>query len=498
MANIKSAQQLLNDLPKTDALEVLDEIGHWIEALFDPSNGFRLDHQFAVLRMLDDAAHPHLRKITQSYFAVVPPALLQENRLWGAINSYSTFCDLGYLDLLIGMQQGEKGKSGIKSSTGLICARGIYAVFGKLECMAVRYMQPDPQLWKHLAEFYAFAEAEQCLDEPVSLYAGMGANTVRHLFGCGVMWYTSAAGSLRPLDLHIAKRLISHFSKSFTIGEQCREDSLFTFDLANPSPPARVKESGTMYPPSIRFVGSGGAPGQLGNISKTLDKGLVPEELNMGVAYSAETVADVAQHLTVCCNFPLPSRRHQRRKIKMRINVLDGFFNMVEQTNVDVNLNDHLSENWEVEDISANGLSCVLPAGQASTVKIGTLIGLQPGKSLHWGAGIVRRLSRDGQNNLHVGVKILANKVECVVLRDKGSINNTEQRALFLDRPEEQGGESWILMKSDTFTSSYSPTMKLGGQSFLMLPLGLEEKGVDFDIVRYRKMAKDHSGDETY
>jgi len=61
LANLKSAQQLLDDLPKTDPVQVLDEIGHWIEALFDQENAFRLDHQFAVLRMLDEAAHPHLK-----------------------------------------------------------------------------------------------------------------------------------------------------------------------------------------------------------------------------------------------------------------------------------------------------------------------------------------------------------------------------------------------------------------------------------------------------
>ena len=105
LAKLKSAQLLLDDLPKTDPVVVLHEIGQWIEALFDPANDFRLDHQFAVLRILDEAAHPHLRKIIQSYFAVTPPSAFNENRLWGAMSSYFNFCDLGYLDLLIGLQK---------------------------------------------------------------------------------------------------------------------------------------------------------------------------------------------------------------------------------------------------------------------------------------------------------------------------------------------------------------------------------------------------------
>jgi len=497
LANLKAAQQLLDDLPKVDSVEVLHEIGQWIEALFDPANEFRLDHQFAVLRMLDEAAHPHLRKIIHSYFAAVPPNAFQENRMWGAMNAYFTFCELGYLDLQIGLKNGEKGSSAIKASLSLVIARGMYAVSGRMECAAVKYSQFDPQLWIRMAEFYAYAETENCLDEQLSPYAGPGASTsVSRLFACVLMWYTASVGSFRPLDLHIAKRLIVYLSKSFVVSEQYQADSLFTFDLAHPASPTRVKEEGTMYPPTVRFVGIGAAFDQLDSLIKTLGKDMVPEELNMGVAYSPVAVSEVVRRLVAYFQTTLPVRRPARRKIKMNISVLSGFFNMVEQTNVDLNLNDPVSESMEVEDISANGLSYVLPAGRASSVKIGTLVGLQPEQALHWGAGIVRRLRRDTENNLHVGVRILANKVLSVEMH--GGSDLTKHPALFLERPDDQNAESWLLMKTDTFSINQSPTMLLGDQSFLMLPLALEEKGADFDIVRYRKMEHDNNVEDAY
>ena len=85
LANLKSAQQLLEALPKTDSVVVLDEVGHWIESLFDPGSTFRIDHQFAVLRMLDDIAHTHLRKISQACFSPILPSPFQEARMWEAI-----------------------------------------------------------------------------------------------------------------------------------------------------------------------------------------------------------------------------------------------------------------------------------------------------------------------------------------------------------------------------------------------------------------------------
>ncbi len=499
LANLKSAQQLLDGLPKTDAVEVLQEIGHWIEALIDPENEFRLDHQYAVLRLLDDAAHPYLRKITHSYFAATPPAAFQENRQWGAMNIYFTFSELGYLNLLNGIRNGDKGSSGIKSFLPLIVARGIYAVSGRLECAAVRYAPIDPQLWEHLAGFYAEAEKHQCLDEMQAVYAGPGeAASIHNLFASLLMWYTAGVGSFRPLDLHIAKRLITHMSKSFVIDKQCAADSLFSFDLTHPSAPTRVKEAGTMYPTSMRFASVGGAPKLFDDMLRTLGKHLVPEELNMGAAYSADMVSEVARQLSACCNAPLPVRRHTRRKIKVNVNVANGFSKVIEQTAVDFYLDLTPSETWEVEDISATGFRCVLPAGRASNVKIGALVGLQPDQVMHWGAGIVRRLSRDAQQNLHVGIEMLSSKVRGVVLHDNDGIRHDGvHSALFLGNPEMQSGEGLVLMQADTYSGSRRPTMKIDEKIYLLLPLALVEKGEDFDLTRYRMMEQDTS-EEAY
>jgi hypothetical protein len=79
-----------------------------------------------------------------------------------------------------------------------------------------------------------------------------------------------------------------------------------------------------------------------------------------------------------------------------------------------------------------------------------------------------------------------------VVLQDQdGMGGNIEQFSLMVDRPDDESGESWILMRSETFSMNRSPTMMLGNREFLMLPVGLVEKGTDFDLVCYRKMTYD-------
>ena len=68
MADLKSAQALLEDLPKSDALKALQELTAWVESVREQAE-FRMDHQLAVLRLLDETARPFERKLMREYFA---------------------------------------------------------------------------------------------------------------------------------------------------------------------------------------------------------------------------------------------------------------------------------------------------------------------------------------------------------------------------------------------------------------------------------------------
>jgi hypothetical protein len=61
MADMKSAHALLDDLPKNDSLKSLMELTDWVESVA-VSGEFKLEHQFAVIRLLDEAAYTHTRK----------------------------------------------------------------------------------------------------------------------------------------------------------------------------------------------------------------------------------------------------------------------------------------------------------------------------------------------------------------------------------------------------------------------------------------------------
>lgn len=160
LASLKTAQALLDDIPKTDSFKALQELGDWLEALREEAKDFRLDHQWEVLRQFDQAAQPHLRKLLFDYFSVQSLSQFQENRLWNSLERYLTQSELSYFDVLSRYRNNWKGASSIKQDLVLLCARGIAANTGRLKLAAARYTMVEPWVWEHLAGYYSLAEAQ--------------------------------------------------------------------------------------------------------------------------------------------------------------------------------------------------------------------------------------------------------------------------------------------------------------------------------------------------
>ena len=488
MANVKSAQELLDELPKSDALKTLLELTTWVESVREHAE-FHLDNQAAVLRLLDETARTFERKLVRDYFAASALSKFQENRLWMALNEFYAQLAQAYLNVLARYRNGDKGSSVIKSALPLIAVRGICAVVGRLKCAAARYVLVDQAIWGGLAEFYSHAEAQQYLDEPVLLYSGSAAHTsVRCEFASALIWYASSASTLNRLHMHLAERLTAHLCRNFTAGMQREPGSIFGFDLQRPMPPMRVSEEATPQP-GLLFIGASDIMTHIEALLKALEKNVVPEEINLGGSYDAGTVRDVLRHLADCLTFPSPVRRNVRHRIKVSLNVANGFSRVMEHSGIGLNFGEDSSSTCEVEDISTGGFRCVMPASSTEGIAIGSLLGIKPEKLEHWGVGIVRRLSRDQQNNLHVGVEMLANQVTGVCLREQKA--EDEQPALWLNSPDDGTGEARLLLNPDTFSTNRSLHVRLDTKNYLLMPLALVEKGEDYDLARYRKIEED-------
>jgi hypothetical protein len=493
LADIKTAQQVLEEVPKNDALNAVQELTGWIESIVELADDLRLDHEYAVLRMFDETAQQYVRKLLRDYFTVQPLSKFQENRLWMVLNNFYTQSELAHHDVLTRYRNGGRGASGIKTELATLSTRGIGALTGRLKLAVARYALVESGLWQHLSEFYGHAEMHGYQNDAVPLYAGVSGNTsVTQEFTALLTWYGVSAGVLTPLQEHITERLVAYASEGLMVYDQYNANGLFVFDLSQPTPPMRIASESTLHP-ALRFLVVGDAMKKLNGLINTLEKGIVPDNVHFsGANYEAELVREILLRLSANLTQPPPTRRNPRRKINVNLKVANGFFKMLEQTDMGLNFNHDAGDIWDVEDISATGFRSVVPAARVDGIKIGSLIGSKPENVQHWGAGIVRRLSRDDKNNLHIGVEVLSTQIVGVSLADRVHTADDEvQVALYLNRPSDTSGEAWILMKPDTFSPNRSLNMELGGKGYLLLPLSLVETGDDYDLARYRRMEQD-------
>ncbi|MEO8331050.1 MAG: hypothetical protein ABI479_01340 [Gallionella sp.] len=500
LADIKTAQALLNDLPKNDIHKLLMELTEWIESVAQNTD-FKIDHQFAVLRLLDEAAQPHARKMARDYFTLNEPGKFQENRMWLVLGNLSRHTAEAYYQVFDRYTKADKGSNAIKSQLPLLLVRTLNAMAGQLKFVCVRYGHIDKSLWTNLAQIYSHAELQQCLDTPVNLYSSIAGNTsvkceIGHLLG----WYGCGVNTLKPLYMHLTDRLVAQYCMDIDVHAQQGAHDLFSFDLSHPGAPKRIKVDASAHP-TTRFLSMAAMQPKLEALIKTLGKKVIPDDLTLSTAYPAELVREAAKYLLDYMVSP-PLRRSVRRNVKIKMNVVQGYAETVERTNAGLNFNQEKPAQWEIEDISANGFRTVLPAQGGDDIRVGSLLGVQPAGVQNWGVAVVRRMMRDDKNQLHVGVEMLASQVTPVALIQSGEGGGAfedGQTALWLaEKPGELTGEARLLMRVDTFAGHRSLQSELNGEEYLLIPNGLMESCFDCDLVRFRLVKQEGGSEEIH
>ena len=484
MFDLKSTQGLLAELPHNDDYKSLMELTDWMESV-SSNTEFKLEHQLAVICMIDEAAYVHTRKLSREYFVEHELSQFQENRLWLVLSNWYRRAREGYHTIFTRFNEGGKASSALKAKLPLLSARMLRAMTLELKYVCVRYGAIESSHWARLGQMYKHAEREQYLDTPIALYPALPqATTVKLEAGHLLAWYGCGVNSLTPLGMHITERFIAQYYVGVEMQRQPSTQSLFGFDLNAATPPRRVNVDATVHP-YMRFVGLSAMVPQLESLLKVLDKNIVPDDLILGGEYDAAVVQQAVQYLHHFIT-TLPQRRVPRRPININISVISGYNKIFDTTNVGLDFNPRLALNWQLQDISSIGFHAVLPAQNGRDVCIGQLLGIQADGVQHWGVAVVRRLMRGENHQVHVGAEIISNQIAGISLRVSGS-SAIEHLALWLypKAGEEAAGIS-LLMKSEACQINCSYQAEVGGKHLLLLPQGVLQKNLDCDLVRFR------------
>jgi len=489
MADLKSAQQVLEDIPRNDTLKLVQEISDWLDSVHNEGE-IRLDDRFEVIGLLDQTAHSQVVKLWREFFALDAKAEFQGKRMLKVLGDYHANLVAAYHEVLVGCRDGEKGASSIKNMRPLIVARGINAITGHLKCAAVQYATVADDVWTQLGEYLAEAEAQESLDEPVELYAGGSRQfTVRHELAATLLWWSSGTGSLKPLQIHLSERVAAHVAAGLTLGQEPGEDALVVFDLTQARPPMRYTTDVTAQP-SLRFIGYGQVKLQLEPLIAKLEKGVLPGEVNLGGSYDAETVLEVTTRLRTNWLDAPPTRRNARRSLDVNLDIAKGYAGLIDVANLAGKGKGDVA--WVAEDVSATGFRCVVDSAKGNGMKVGSLLGFRPENIAHWGAGIVRRMRRNDDGMLDIGVEVLANRAARLKLgEDEGPVTSGDSFAVQLGQVVPGQEEVSLLLKLGNYAESESLKTQIDGKPYLLVPHALQEKGDDYDLGRYRLMARE-------
>ena len=489
MAELKEAKRLLEELP-VGARECADELSHWLASVI-AEEGFKPEYRVQLVQLLDETAQPHLRKLAREYTSSPRLAKAQELRQWKAIFECWRQVAQAYVSCVDLYASGVKGGESLKSGMPLLLARALRALAAQVKWLAMRYGPSDASVWSAIGKVYALAEARKFAQITVAPYPGIPDETTpEREFLKALMFSVSSPESLLPLEMELCERLIAHFCPAFVLSAEAQPGLTYSFDLSTSQAPARtVRVSAAL--PSLRLFAAGKALEDLEALRGAIrSSGKVPADVNLAGSYPAEIVLEVLEHLTIYWSSEPPQRRHQRHRVKSRLNVVHGYDGVAAMLGGAPEQADVETEIWIVENVSAGGFGAGVPEIKGDWLRIGVLLGMQPEGGDNWVLGVVRRLQREMPQKGSVGIQTIAKSAQLVEL-SLGA--GGSEWGILIGADGQAPGEARVLLRPGVFETGQNMEYRRGDVTCLLMPQGVVQSEEDFDLVKFRELVRDDS-----
>ena len=493
LADGKELKRIIAELLVERPGNAVDEVTSWFESLKHARN-FRVDHYFDVLRQLDEAAQPHLRRLARDYIQSPHLSPAEQSRIWTRCHgfwnevaaSYSLCTTRARLD------PRSKGSEALKAVLPLAEARQLAARRCQLKWLAYRYAAAGAELWQALGASYLAAEQAGYAQKSVQLYPGQhGLSTVQQQYTHALVFCSSSMDGLLPEQIELADRLIAHFLSAFVLLPAPRTDSVYWVDAASGEPPTRLSRRPAVVRASLRYLSPAPALTALNELTHRLEHGDLPADLNLGGEYPPKLVLAVLRHLRPYWALQPPQRQHRRHAIRTQMTVIEGFeqcYMVFAGATLQLQ-GDPARQQWLVDNISLGGFRALLDRSSEAKVRLGALLCMQAEGSDNWLLGVVRRLGALADGVATVGVQVLSRRARSVDLRPRRSGFAAAVAIPGIYFGEEHGAADVlrILLPLGGFQVRENLDLNLDGGLSVLVPLEVEESGGDFEIARFRQ-----------
>jgi hypothetical protein len=491
LADARELRKVLVELPRDNAFKALDELAGWLESLAGVDD-FPADRLYDVLQQFEEAANPHLRRLSQEYFYTARLSKSEEKRLWSINYGFWTLLATAYERCLLSV--GDKPRPGelAKAALPLLTVRLIAALGSMLKWEQFHYGPLSGELWRRLGAALLAAEAAGGGGKAVALPGNSGMTTPVQEYQKVMLFQAGALDSLLPVEIEIAERLITHFLPGFVYTAKVLPDSVYWADLKLAQPPQRLARMPAKAETTQRFIKPGTAHDEMRLMLDGLERGgEVPPEINLGAPYQAKLLVRVLRHLTAYLAPIPPQRQYDRHRVKHRMSVLHGLVNafVVFSGEFGGRPAGLQMESWVVENVSRGGFGAMLGNLPGEWLRVGALIAMQPEGGDNWLVGVIRRYHRETESDARVGIQVLARQAVSVELRVRAASSYAAAAGvpalILLDgNPPD---ELRVVLPPMTFDPRESLEYARDGRRFLLTPVALIDQTADYELARYRQ-----------
>lgn len=491
LANPRELRRVLGELPKDNAFKALDEISGWLESLESVGN-FPVGTLYVVLEQFEEAAQPHLKRLSREYFGAARLSKSEESRLWSINYDFWRRIGAAYERCLLSV--GEKSRPGELPKTVVpnLSVRLIVAVGRALKWEQFHYGPSQDSRWQSLGRALLAAEAAGVAGKAVALPGRSGMTSALQEYEKVMIFQAASLDSLLPVGIELAEHVIAHFLPGFVFSVAAQIDSVYWVDLKLAQPPLRLARMPATAEPTQRFLKPGTAHAAMQAVLETLERGGdMPPEINLGGQYPVKLLVTVFRHLTNYLSPIPPQRLHDRHRVTHRMAVLNGLVNafVVFSEEFGGRPAGLPSETWVAENVSRGGFGALLGNARVEWLKVGALLVMQPEGGENWLLGIIRRYHRFSEKDGRVGIQALATKAAAIEFRIRKASSYAAAAGtpglMLLDGNEPD--EFRVVVPPLTFDLRESLEYEKDGQRLLLTPIALIESTDDYELARYRR-----------
>ena len=489
-ADLKMARELLAGIASGDSLASIEDLIHWLQSIRGEA-AFKADHRAQALLMVDETAQIHVRRLARDYLGSTRLLKQQEMRLWNAVDSYLQEASISFATTLEQLAADGRATDATKSMLALLAVRALRMLATQLKWMHIRYGPVETSLWSLVSRVYAVAEQTRISQMPVVVYSGASdESTMQRELLQLFMFAACSPGTLVPIEMELAERLIAHFAPKFAAAGASSTATPYWVDLGAAAAPRRGAVPVETVGP-IGFFGAASAyAGLLALAAEIRAAGAMPSQVNLGGTYEIERVLAVLDHLEQHWSPKLPERKYIRQSAKLRLTVTRGFDGVIDVLQLpvgEVPASEEI-ESWIMEDISAGGFGALVPSIKQDWLHIGCLLGLHYEGSSHWSVGIVRRLARSAGQQANVGIQVLSRAAVPVELRIKTEYGLSLDSEIGVLLPASRTDEELrLLLRPGVYDAGQMFKIEREGGDRLLVPARAVERGNDYELLAVRE-----------